>query len=290
MPGPFPLRQAAALLPRGDLPLPAGALPPGSAPVIAVGVQSRDPSHAVLVEMRRDGGPWRFLRVLAETTPIEEGVQWFRASLPTLEAGRGLDYRVQLVRAGQVLATLPADGSWLTVTGDRPSANAPSATEVPDPTSDLEFFATLTATGRLEIIGETPEGYRINFFVESGEAVGPRIDAMVRRHGSDWLCFRRDGIGKLDARMTWETADGALILYRAGGVLDLGPDGYAKLTAGQLTGCPPFCATPTFVTAHPRWQWLNRIQGFGSGHVVMEERLVRYDIYIPRVPDRVGDD
>ncbi len=164
-----------------------------------------------------------------------------------------------------------------------------ASSEAPRWAYDTTFFAALTANLRLEVIGRTPEGYRINLFIESGRVVGPRIDAVIRPDGGDWLFVRPDGIARPDIRITLETADGALLLYRADGVCDLGPDGYAKVAAGQFTGTPPFYATPTFVTAHPDWQWLNRCQGFGIGRVAMEQLQVQYDIYIPRVRDRLRD-
>jgi hypothetical protein len=276
-------------------------VPAGTAPVIAVAAQAGHPSNAVLLITRRGGGPAQVMRAIPEATPAQEGAQWYRASLPIVEEGRRFDYRVELLRSGQRLATLPADGSWLTVTGApapppvpaEPGpvpATAPSPAGVPRWRYDLRFFAALTITGRLEVIGETPEGYRINFLVESGSVVGPAIDAVVHRDGGgDWMCIRRDGVAALDIRATYETADGAVTFYRAGGVLDLGPDGYAQAVAGQLTGCPPFYATPKFITAHPDWQWLNRVQGFGIGRVEMEERQVQYDVYIPQVRDRFPD-
>ncbi len=171
--------------------------------------------------------------------------------------------------------------------GPTSSADAGSSAVGPLWGYDMTFLAALTLNLRPEVIGETLDGYRINFFVESGRVVGPRINAIIRRDGGDWLRIRRDGIGELDFRMTYETADGALIFYHGGGVLDLGPDGYAKVAAGQFTGRPPFYSTPTFMTAHPQWQWLNRIQGFGLGRVVMEEQQILGDIYIPQVLDRL---
>jgi hypothetical protein len=153
----------------------------------------------------------------------------------------------------------------------------------------LVFFAALTINLRPEILGDTPDGYRISFFVDDGRVVGPCIDAVVRRDGGDWMCIRRDGIGLIDVRITYETTDGALILDRAGGFFDVGPDGYAKVAAGQFTGTPPFYATPTFLTAHPDWKWLNRCQGFGIGRVVMEDLRVECDIYIPQVRERRSD-
>jgi hypothetical protein len=291
--------QAASLFERDDLP--SGAVPSGTAPVVAVGAAPQHPSNAVLVQMRPRGGPVTLLRAVPEGGPYQAAQQLYKATLPTLGEGHSVDYRVELIRAGQRLATLPADGSWLTVTGDRDtaavsgkrspvhSADETSSAVTPRWAYDLTFFATLTAQLRPEVIGETPEGHRINFFIQSGRVFGPRIDAVVRPEGGDWMCIRHDDIGMVDIRVTYETADGALIYDRAGGVLDLSPDGYAKIVAGQFAGTPPFYATPTFMTAHPNWKWLNRCQGFGIGRVVMEDLRVECDIYIPQVLERRSD-
>jgi hypothetical protein len=285
--------KAPSLLERIDRPLPIAGIPAGTPPVIAVGAQPWHPSNAVLVQMQREGGPAQYVRAVAEAFPFQEGAQWFRAVLPFLEEGRRLDYRVELMRAGQRLAALPADGSWLTVIGG-PAAPAVQSATGPPPCPgrqrwgyDLHFLAALTLDLRAEVIGEVPEGYRINFFAEGGSLVGPRIDAKIRPEGGDWMCIRRDGVGVLDARLTFETSAGALISYRAGGVFDLGPDGYAKAAAGELTGSPPVYAHVAWSTAHPDWAWLNRWQGFGIGRVALEQLQVQADIYIPHVGERL---
>jgi hypothetical protein len=235
---------------------------------------------------------------MPDGTSPHEGQQRYRAALPTVEEGRCVDYRIELVRAGQLLSTLPTDGSRLMVTGQpvsartsaeqtpAPSTPAPSLVAAPLWAYDLSFFATLIVNLRAEVLGETAEGYRINFFVKDGRVVGPRIDAAVRSEGGDWMAIRPDGIGKVNILITYETADKAVILERAGGVFDLGPGGYAKVAAGQFTGSLPFYATPTWSTAHPNWKWLNRCQGFGIGRVVLEKLQVQCDIYLPEVGDR----
>jgi hypothetical protein len=298
-----PFGEMPSLLERADWPLPRGMMPAGTGPLLAVAGTPAHPSDVVHVHMRRDGGPAQVIRAMPEATPWQEGSQWFRAALPVLDPGRRLDYRVELSRAGRPLATLPADGSWLTVTGDAPApprptgqvssqvGESPSSAGAPRWAYELSFFAALTLNLRPEIIGATPEGYRIDFFVESGQVLGPRFNATVRRReGGDWMCIRRDGIGVLDVRLTFETSDGALILDRAGGVFDLGPDGYARVAAGQLSGSPPVYVDSTWSTAHPAWQWLNRCQGFGIGRVVLETLQVQCDVYIPQVLDRLRDD
>jgi hypothetical protein len=288
--------QVSALLARDDLPLPEGVVPTGIAPVVAVAVEPKHPSNVVLVQVRRDGGPATFLRAVPETEPFQAGRQRYRAALPSLTEGRRVDYRVELMRAGQQLARLPADGSWLTVAGQQAAA-APAAEPARGPSVagaplwgyHLNFFATLIVNLHAETLGKTPEGYRVNFFVKGGRVVGPRIDAVVRPEGGDWMAIRSDGIGMVDIRITYETADGALIFEHAGGVFDLGPEGFAQVASGRFTGSPPFYATPAWSTAHPNWTWLNRCQGFGIGRVVLEDLQVQCDIYIPQVLSRLGD-
>jgi Protein of unknown function (DUF3237) len=299
MHGVVPLGQSASLSAKQGLSLPEGAMPPGSRPTVAVAAAPGHPSDAVLVVTRRDGGPHQFARGVRQTTPEHGGPQWFNAALPPVEAGRRLDYRVELSRAGQCLATLPADGSWLTVTGDpallapppqpcpTPSLGARPSAAVPRWAYEMSFLGALTLDLRADDIGETPEGYRVNFMFEKGRLVGPRIDA-VTRDGGDFMCIRRDGIGRLDVRTTYETVDGALIFDRAGGYFDLGPDGYAKVAAGRLEGSPPLYATANLSTAHPKYAWLNRVPAFGIGKVALEQLQVQCDIYIPRVLDRLS--
>jgi hypothetical protein len=255
--------------------------------VVAVAAAPSDPGNAVLLLTRRGGGPAQIARLLLEPRPPDAsggpngGEQWFRASLPAAESGRPLDYRVELVRAGRRLAALPVDGSWLTVIGE-----GPSAAGGPRWDHDLDFFAALTVAGRVEVVGETPEGYRINFLVDVGTVTGPGIDGVVHPGGGDWLCVRRDGVASLEIRATCETLDGAVIFYRAGGVLDFGPDGYDGIAAGRLEGEAPFHAAPSFVTADRRWQWLNRVQAFAVGRAILAQRRVEYDVYLPRVGGR----
>jgi hypothetical protein len=289
MQGPLLSGQAASLVESVDLPLPSGVFPPGNRPVVFVGAQPRHPGNAVLVEVRGEDCPGQFLRVVPEAVRGE--AEWFRAVLPCVGAGRSMAYRVELVRGGQLLASLPSDGSWLTVTGDRAAAPVrveQRAPETPYWAYELQYFGSVTVVFRQEIIGETPDGYHINFFIESGRVVGPRIEAVIRAEGADWLWIRRDGIAVIDVRATWETADGALISYRSGGVIELGPDGYTKVAAGQLAGNPPFCATAMLLTAHPRYQWVNRLQLLGFGRVDMERVGIHHDVYFAEVKDRPG--
>jgi hypothetical protein len=265
---------------RPDQRLVHGVVPAGTAPLVGLNVSPAHPSNAVVLVTRRRGATAQRSRLTARSTPTGAEDQWFSGTLPALIDGEAVDYRVELMRAGQQVASLPADGTWLTVTTAEPP---PAPARVESTWShQWEFFATFDAFGRVAPIGDTPQGYRIDFFIEHGTVTGPGIAAEIQPGGGDWLCIRRDGVAVLDIRAAYRTADGPLTGYRAGGLLDLGPDGHARAVTGQLHGTPPCWVTPTFQTADPAWQWLNRVQGFGIGRVLLDEARVRYDVHLPR--------
>lgn len=291
----LPSLAAGSLLERPNTPLPIGNFPAGQIPALIVGVSAPRASDAVDVLVRRDGGPVRVFRGLRDGHIGPGLIEWFRMLLPALPSGGHDEYRIEWNRAGRRMATIPADGSWHSLTGV-PSSPAPShAAAAPDAGNwpsqvrfayGLDFFAALTVNLRAEIVGITPDGYRINFYVVDGRVRGPRIDAVVQPQGGDWMCIRPDGVGDVNIKISYQTSDGAVILEQAGGVFDMGPDGYAKVVAGHFAGSPPFYATPKWYTAHPQWTWLNRCQGIGFGRVVMEKLQVQCDLYLPAVGER----
>lgn len=83
-------------------------------------------------------------------------------------------------------------------------------------------------------------------------------------------------------RATLESHDGALIDVAYTGVSDLGEDGYQKFLRQELPRTVQIRVAPRFGTAHPAYQWLNRVQCIGIGELDMEPLEVRYDIYAPR--------
>jgi uncharacterized protein DUF3237 len=69
----------------------------------------------------------------------------------------------------------------------------------------LELIMSYTAKlADPEVIGATPEGIRVNFYVTGGEVTGPKITGKFRAVGADWLTIRRDGMAILDVRATLE--------------------------------------------------------------------------------------
>ncbi len=100
--------------------------------------------------------------------------------------------------------------------------------------------------------------------------------------GGDWLTIRPDGVGIVDVRGTFETNDGALIYTTYSGVLDLGEDGYQKFLKQELPEYIQLRIAPRYHTAHPEYQWPNRIQCWGIGQLDVRHLQVHYNIYVVR--------
>ena len=83
-------------------------------------------------------------------------------------------------------------------------------------------------------------------------------------------------------RATIETGEEALIYVSYTGVGDLGEDGYQRFLQGELPSIVPLRVVPRFLTAHPDYQWLNRLQCMGIGEVNLESLEVGYDVYALR--------
>ncbi len=83
-------------------------------------------------------------------------------------------------------------------------------------------------------------------------------------------------------RTTIETHDAALVYTAYSGVMDLGKDGYQKFLQKDLTAVIHLQSAPRYYTAHPEYQWLNRIQCMGVGQADIGGLEVSFDIYAIR--------
>jgi Protein of unknown function (DUF3237) len=140
----------------------------------------------------------------------------------------------------------------------------------------FSYSATLQAP---EVIGQVPEGIRVNFYVTGGIVHGPRLSGEVLPVGGDWLTLRRDGIAMLDVRATFRTVDGALVYVNYTGIGDLGVDGYEKFLRGQLPQKLGLKTVPVLRTAAAEHEWLHRLLCVGTGEVDFERSEVRYDVF-----------
>jgi hypothetical protein len=151
-------------------------------------------------------------------------------------------------------------------------------------TYELEHILSHTVTVKSppEVIGPVPEGIRVNFYLTGGEVIGPKVQGKVRPVGADRLLIRADGVGVIEVCGTMETDDGALIFTSYSGIGDFGEDGYQKFLRGELPRTVPLRATARFLTAHPGYAWLNRLQGVNVGEADLIRAVVSWDVYALR--------
>lgn len=133
-----------------------------------------------------------------------------------------------------------------------------------------------------EILGEVPEGFRVNYWVTGGEVDGPKLKGKVLPVGADWLTIRRDGMAALDVRISILTDDGVLIDVAYPGLGDLGIDGYDKVRRGELPKRLKLHTSPRFRTSHPDYAWMHRVLCVGIGEVDFERSEAIYDVYAIR--------
>ena len=263
---------------------------------LTIGVYPENPSNRVTVRYRVDGGLIRTISaILAQSNPTQK-IQYFRASWPHTLRGDKVEYLVIFTCAGrQVPDTtiantfpssfqLPQQGSTFVADLNQLGNSMAPTKAVSQVTSfpvSLDFLCTVRAqlNRQPEIIGETPEGLKVNWFLQGGEAIGPKLNAKICPQGGDWMTIRPDGVGILGIRATLETPEGALIYTTYSGVFDLGKKGYQSFLNHQWPHAPPLRSTPRFLTKHSRYKWLNRLQCIGIGEVRMSDLLVIYDLY-----------
>jgi hypothetical protein len=150
---------------------------------------------------------------------------------------------------------------------------------------DYSLDHIFSYTGTLappELIGEPAEGIRLVFYSTGGEISGPRLRGKLRPVGGDWMTIRRDGVGLLDVRTTFEAHDGALILVTYTGTVDLGEDGYARFLAGNPPATARLRTAPRFTTAAPQYAWLHRLHCVGVGEYDAASSRADYDVYAVR--------
>ena len=234
------------------------------------------------------------------------GAQRFRAQLPPVAADETVEYKPVLTRSGLIVKELPGRKTRGVTAAVAPIAvDETSLNSVPRYEWASEFLGAFTVqlAKPPELFGAGPDGLHITFYIASGEIHGPKINAKIRGEGGDWMLVRLDGVGVADVRITYETDDGALLLSRYYGIFDLGPAGYERALRQEYDPVPPLVLAPQFLTSHPNWLWLNRLQCLAVGRVTMADLLVRFDLYaiwagqplassgLPRVHDEalIGD-
>jgi hemoglobin len=126
-------------------------------------------------------------------------------------------------------------------------------------------------------VGETPDGVRLDLLVH-GAVDGPMLNGKFAPLAA-YMLVDVDGIGTLYVRAPLVLNDGAALEIEATVRYDFGADGYRKAAAGALPDSI-VAGGLRFLTAHPRYLWLNRALCLGVGELHSREKSIEYDLYV----------
>jgi len=129
------------------------------------------------------------------------------------------------------------------------------------------------------VVGPTPNGDRRIRLITGGRFEGPKLRGEVLPGGGDWLLLRPDGSRSLDVRLTLRTDGGHLIYAISRGILDMSPEIYDRIAAGEEIDPSRyyFRTTPLFEAAADELAWLNRMVAVSRGR--MTQTTVVQTIY-----------
>jgi hypothetical protein len=269
-----------------DTPVPPDDGADREASSVTVAVQPPSDAHRVMVHYRVDRGVARTLHARHLSTDYTRRIQYFLACFPRFDTGDEVQYRAVLGSSGR---HVPAPGAPVYATfrlslpppPAGPPSPAPPPRDRPLFTPRFEFITSVKSiySRKADFLGETPQGLRMNYYVEGGTAVGPRFNGTEVPRGAEFLTIRRDGMAIVSVRATFQSNDGALVGADISGVIDLGEDAYAKATEGKFPDSVTLQLAPSLSTSDRRYLWMNRRQFLGVGQLVAAEAAVRYDLY-----------
>jgi hypothetical protein len=146
---------------------------------------------------------------------------------------------------------------------------------------ELEYLFSYTANIEepQQSIGAGPLGHRMIAKVTGGRVEGPRMNGRVLPGGGDWALIENKLTLRLDARITLETDDGALIFASYRGVITpIDPATVVKVLSGKVEpGEFYYRTTPSFETGDERYAWLNTTVCVAVGNLSAEG--VSYDVF-----------
>ena len=123
-------------------------------------------------------------------------------------------------------------------------------------------------------------GRRMIAVVTGGAFNGPRLKGKVLHGGGDWATIEeaRDVL-RLDARVTWQTDDGAKIYVSYRGILRPLSQARSQAARDPDAGAASFYfrTTPIFETGDARYLWLNDIVTVATGDVMRGG--VKYEVF-----------
>lgn len=133
-----------------------------------------------------------------------------------------------------------------------------------------------------QMVGRAHFGRRMIAALTGGDVTGERLRGRILPGGGDWATIDEQGILRLDARVTIETHDGALVYVSYRGVLRPMAVANAHATRGGPKDDAEraelyFRTAPIFETGDERYRWLNNIVTVGMGSAL--GGAVAYDVF-----------
>ncbi|MGO9422064.1 DUF3237 family protein, partial [Roseiarcus sp.] len=241
-----------------DTPGPPQVVSVGTAASVAVAVAPMRPGHSVAVEYRINRGPIREAIGLVEPRVHGAGARIFRALVPGQPDGL-VEFLPVLRFAGQPISPRLSESAdpphYRVGCGARPveiervaPVRGVGAAVTPSWDWDARFLGSCTILLRKDVIGVLPDGLRIAWRFVEAHLAGPVLDGAFLPGSADWMRIRPDGVGIVEVQGCIETRTGSRIYTSYGGVVDLGPDGYARAMHGESDPFPAFVGAPTYAT------------------------------------------
>jgi hypothetical protein len=261
---------------------------------LVLGVQPPNPTNAVLVRYRVNGGPVQTVPGREVGNDYDRGVQYFVVAFPAFPTGDLVEYSPLLTCAGrQVPPAHLADRFRSKFRLEAPEARPALPVRAATPDRQRHFDTALDFVGTValqfdspQFIGETPWGLRVNLVVREGTVAGNGLNGTLLEASSDNMLVRRDGMGVVRMRAAVATDDGAILDIESGGYVDFGADGYRRAVAHALPDRSPVVVSPLFSTRHPKYSWLGRLQCVGVGRTHLDAGQASYDVYAVRTSSR----
>ncbi len=268
-----------------DAPAPATQVAGDCPQSLTIGVRPAHPANGLDVVYRLDEGPDQEMHATLARTDYLKNRQFFCAEFPPLSEGSRVEYAPVVRQAGRRI-DFRQGGRYPSSFFVEKSKQEANSYETPHAiTSPLDLHpyrlehlsrGDLSIAKDPEVIGETPEGIRLNFRVLSGTYCG-KISGRTCRSSDDWLSVRPDGIAILDTKITIATHDHAVLLLAGSGTVDLGPDGYRNVKSGHYSAKARVVEVVRFLSSDPKYAWLDRLQCMAIGYANAER--VCYDVY-----------
>jgi hypothetical protein len=134
-------------------------------------------------------------------------------------------------------------------------------------TAQADYGVTLEALVSGEAVPPAA-GARIDIYFE-GELYGPKLKGYLK--GIDYLLVRADGRCDLNMHAVITTEDGARIAFWSDGIFVPPTDG---------SGIAQIRENVRLTTADARYQWLNQLQVWLTGTIVLAEEEIRVEAYV----------